>query len=196
MKEDTLQVNTNNTALLVIDPQKDFFTGDKKDQLQPLHEALSKLDTFIKNCRAFRIPVVFTKYIERDGEVPQNILEKDLNGTGVVGTGGEQFIGVDENDADLVIEKNTWDAFSNPELHSFLQKRNIKNVLITGVDTEVCVLSTISSAFSKGYTVIVVKELVATEKGKSDMHEMILKIVNQYYGYVVEAQDLINKLKD
>jgi nicotinamidase-related amidase len=195
MKLDRLKLKKDNTALLVVDAQKDFFTKDDEEELKPLYEMAHILKKTIVNFRHLEIPIIFTKYIERKGQIPKNITEKKLDGSCVEGSGGEAFYGFEPTKEELIIEKNTWDAFSNPNLDDFLKRNKIKNLIVAGVDTEVCVFSTISSAFAHGYTVIAPHSLIGTEKSKTDMHQMILKIVDQYYGYVVDIEELIKRLE-
>lgn len=61
-----------------------------------------------------------------------------------------------------LIIKNRWDAFFNTNLHKMLQEKNIKNVVIVGAATDVCVLETCSSAFALNYNCIVPIETTAS----------------------------------
>ena len=200
MNLEEIQLNSlgfDNTALLVIDVQRDFFSKkdpeDPIDDLENLNSILKPLNTFINECRDLKIPIIFTKYIEEKGKIPSNILEKYLDGFCDTKNGYE-FYGVDVHQSDLIVEKNTWDAFTNPRLESYLSDNNIKNLIIVGVTTEMCVFSTVSSAFAKGYTVFVPMELVATQKQKGYLHECVLKLIDLYYGFVVKSEDIIKKL--
>jgi len=62
---------------------------------------------------------------------------------------------------ELVI-KNRWNAFFNTKLDEILKSKNIKNLIIVGAATDVCVLETCSHAFSLDYNCIVPIETTAS----------------------------------
>ena len=61
-----------------------------------------------------------------------------------------------------LIIKNRWNAFFNTKLDELLKSRKIKNLVITGAATDVCVLETCSHAFSLNYNCIVPMETTAS----------------------------------
>ncbi len=62
---------------------------------------------------------------------------------------------------ELVI-KHRWNAFFNTNLDDLLKARGIKNLVIVGAATDVCVLETCSYAFSLNYNCIVPIETTAS----------------------------------
>ncbi|UOO36766.1 cysteine hydrolase [Oscillospiraceae bacterium CM] len=65
-------------------------------------------------------------------------------------------------DGEVLIVKNRWNAFFNTDLDGLLQKHGIKNLVIVGAATDVCVLETCSAAFSRNYNCIVPIETTAS----------------------------------
>lgn len=61
-----------------------------------------------------------------------------------------------------LIVKNRWNAFFNTALDDLLKSRNIKNLIVAGAATDVCVLETCSYAFSLNYNCIVPVETTAS----------------------------------
>lgn len=61
-----------------------------------------------------------------------------------------------------LIVKDRWDAFFNTDLHDLLQEREIRNLVIVGAATDVCVLETCSHAFSLNYDCYVPEETTAS----------------------------------
>lgn len=57
-----------------------------------------------------------------------------------------------------VVDKPAYSAFSNSELASLLIEKNIGSVVITGAETDVCVLSTVLSAVDLGFKVVIVED--------------------------------------
>jgi len=61
-----------------------------------------------------------------------------------------------------LIVKNRWNGFFNTNLHQLLASKGIKNLVIVGAATDVCVLETCSNAFSLNYNCIVPEETTAS----------------------------------
>ncbi len=81
---------------------------------------------------------------------------------------------------DIVIEKNTYDAFFNTHLDDILREKNVKSVIVAGVSTDICVLHTVCHAFMLGYETIVVKE--CTDSIKEGNKDFGLKYMKNIYG--------------
>ncbi len=74
----------------------------------------------------------------------------------------EQFHTVIPQKGDLVIIKNTYDAFTSGELLSALKENKIQYIVTTGVFTDGCVLASVVSGFAKGFNFVILKDLVET----------------------------------
>ncbi|MBV9563471.1 MAG: cysteine hydrolase [Bradyrhizobium sp.] len=57
-----------------------------------------------------------------------------------------------------VIDKPGYSAFFSSALQSFLAEKNINTLVISGSETDVCVLATVLEAVDRGYRVIVVED--------------------------------------
>ncbi|MBM7709646.1 isochorismatase family protein [Enterococcus lemanii] len=60
------------------------------------------------------------------------------------------------------IDKRHYSAFSGTDLDIRLRERQIKEVYLTGVCTDICVLHTAVDAYNLGYQVFIVKDAVAS----------------------------------
>lgn len=61
-----------------------------------------------------------------------------------------------------IIDKPAYSAFSNPALASLLVELGIGTVVISGAETDVCVLSTVLSAVDLGFRVVLVEDAVCS----------------------------------
>ena len=61
-----------------------------------------------------------------------------------------------------LVVKNRWNAFFNTQLDEILKEKNIKNLILVGAATDVCLLETCSHAFSLDYNCIVPIETTAS----------------------------------
>ena len=90
----------------------------------------------------------------------------------------EKFFQVEPEKGDLVITKNSYDAFTNPKLDRFLKKRKIKYIIVAGVFGDGCVHSTIQGGFSKGYNFIILKDLIETTDVK--IRQQLQSLLKEY----------------
>ncbi len=58
-------------------------------------------------------------------------------------------------DGEALIVKHGWNAFFDTGLDALLKSKGIKNLIVTGAATDVCVLETCSYAFSLNYNCVV-----------------------------------------
>lgn len=65
-------------------------------------------------------------------------------------------------DGDAVIQTRTPDSFLNTNLQDELQRRGVHRLVLTGMQTEMCVDTTCRRAFSLGYDVVLVKDAHST----------------------------------
>ncbi|MDQ0064893.1 cysteine hydrolase family protein [Chryseobacterium lathyri] len=144
--------NMENTALLIIDVQNDYFPGGKMElngAEQAGDNARKILDYFRKN----NLPVVHIKHIALNEGA-----DFFLPGT----SGAEINSLVLPKDNEKVIIKHFPNSFRETDLLEYLQKNDIKNLVITGMMTDVCVDSTTRAAFDLEFKNTVVGDATAT----------------------------------
>ncbi|MHB0768358.1 cysteine hydrolase family protein [Bradyrhizobium sp. 5.13L] len=61
-----------------------------------------------------------------------------------------------------VVDKPAYSAFSNPGLASLLVEKSVGTVVISGAETDVCVLSTVLSAVDLGFRVVIVEDALCS----------------------------------
>ncbi|MCA1414129.1 cysteine hydrolase [Bradyrhizobium sp. NBAIM20] len=61
-----------------------------------------------------------------------------------------------------MIDKPAYSAFSNPGLASLLVEKNVGTVVISGAETDVCVLSTVLSAVDLGFRIVLVEDALCS----------------------------------
>lgn len=146
----------------MIDVQKDFWTDEMTAAFPEFEANVAEL---LDLCRREDIDVVhlrarfkpdksdwMVKYLFRDG-IPC-----------VEGTPGESvFPCAAEAAGEPVIYKQSFDGFLNPALHSHLQERGKRFLLVAGLVTSVCVLLTSAAAAQRGYLVAVVEDCCADQ---------------------------------
>lgn len=92
-----------------------------------------------------------------------------------------------------LIVKNRWDAFFNTHLDELLKSKEIKNLVIVGAATDVCVLETCSHAFSLNYNCIVPIETTASFN--AERKKIGLEILGFGRSQVVHAEEVYQILE-
>lgn len=103
----------------------------------------------------------------------------------------EKFFSVEPEEKDFIVTKNTYDAFTNPELVRILKKLRAKYVVITGVFGDGCVESTIQGGFSAGYNFIILKDLIETTDDK--IRQRLQNLLKEYTWPVMFGKTINSK---
>jgi nicotinamidase-related amidase len=61
-----------------------------------------------------------------------------------------------------VFDKAVYSAFHDGRLHRFLQQKHVRTLVVTGAETDICVLSTVLDAVDYGYRVILVEDALCS----------------------------------
>jgi ureidoacrylate peracid hydrolase len=88
-----------------------------------------------------------------------------------------------------IVTKHRFDSFLNTDLDTILAAHGIRTVVIAGVATNVCVETTVRSAFLRDYYVVVPSDACATFS--QDEHEASLRTIDRYFGQVVGLDEVV-----
>ena len=96
---------------------------------------------------------------------------------------------------ETVIDKPGKGAFYATDLHAIMQNRGIKQLIVTGVTTEVCVNTTVREANDRGYDCLVLQDCVGSYF--PDMHEAGLQMIKEQggiFGWVAHSDKVLAAL--
>ena len=143
---------SSNTALLIIDAQVNMFTeGSSVFEGEGL---LHTIRCLIDQARVAHLPIVYVQNNGSEGD-------PDIPGT----PGWQIHPAVTPETGDIVIQKHTPDSFHETNLQSELEARHIRQVIIVGMQTEMCIAATCRRAHELGYDVTLVKDAHSTFDG-------------------------------
>ena len=94
-----------------------------------------------------------------------------------------------------VIDKPGKGAFHATDLHAILQHRDVKQLVVTGVTTEVCVNTTVREANDRGYDCLVLEDCCGSYF--PEFHAMGLKMIKAQggiFGWVSSSESVIKAL--
>jgi nicotinamidase-related amidase len=95
-----------------------------------------------------------------------------------------------------VFDKPVYSAFFGSALHLRLRERKVDTLIVTGSETDVCVLSTVLGAVDYGYRIIVVKDGLCSSSDQS--HDALLMLYAQRFDLqieLVEAEEILDAWK-
>jgi nicotinamidase-related amidase len=170
------------TALLVVDMLRDFFVP--KDSLPIPAEVERLIKNNRKVCRAARqrgIPVVFVNDNFQRTEIPIDRHFKLSVPHCIAGTEGALVIKDLEYDEerDFLVPKKLYDGFYNSRLDSILRELDVKNCVVTGTWTDVCVQHTVMGAWVRGYDVLLLTDCCSCPDLAE--HDHALAYMKKYY---------------
>ncbi|MBI4587659.1 MAG: isochorismatase family protein [Candidatus Rokubacteria bacterium] len=95
---------------------------------------------------------------------------------------------------DIVIPKSRYSGFAGTPLDSVLRTAGIRQLIFTGVATNVCVESTLRDAFFHEYWPILVSD-ATMQAGPPSQQAATLLNVETFFGWVTSSRDLIACLR-
>ena len=97
-------------------------------------------------------------------------------------------LGVGVGPDETIVTKHRYDAFYGTNLEVVLRSNKVQNLILTGVATNVCVESTMRSAYFRDFEVAVVEDCCAARNVSA--HEATLENVRKHFGLVAAADDI------
>lgn len=193
------RVNSQRTALAIIDLQRDFCSDDGAlaalgSDVSPARAAAHRIERFLPAVREALPVIAFFRLVYDPVHLSAVQKERLLrNGRPVIcapdGPGSELFIS--PAPADRVFTKHRYSAFSNDEFCQVLKKLSIDTIAVAGVDTHICVEGTIRQGYDLGYRMLVLSDLVATRKSELARHDHSLAVCERYFGLVITSDHLL-----
>lgn len=201
-----------NLGLIVVDMQNGFVSKDGSyDRLgmntSKYRKIIPKIKELIEFCRSNKIPIFYTEAVRESSGIDLltrvhrllPLAREERLKVPICIRGTWDGLTIDElkpTEKDHVVIKRRDGAFQDTELRVWLQSEGINTLIFCGVDTSICVETSLREAFNLGYDVILISD--ATASGIQKHYETTLERVRDYYGVVATVDrfyTLINNLK-
>jgi nicotinamidase-related amidase len=85
----------------------------------------------------------------------------------------------------IVIDKTRYSAFTEPHLLSHLRERSANTLIVTGSETDVCVLATVLGAVDRGFRVVIVTDAICSSSDEG--HDALLTVYRGRYSEQIET---------
>ena len=213
-KPEGVKVDTNRTAVLVVDMQNSFASnGGMFDlvgqDISGAKNVIAANKKVIEAARAAKIRVIYLLMsyepdLSNSGGPDSPNWHKEfglvvmrqkpeLKGKILIrGTWDEAV--VDEltpKPGDIIVRKARYSGFVGTNLDQILKTYNIKYLMFTGIATNVCLESTLRDAFFREYWPIVISD-ATNNAGPPFTQQGTLWNVEALFGWVTTAQDFVN----
>lgn len=174
------------TALLVIDMQEYF---------RPMvSEIIPNLRRLISVCRKLKIPVVYTQHGHDDLSEDGGMLGQWWGELILTGTEGAKILPeIGPLPAEKVVAKNRYSAFHHTDLEEHLKIIGVKDLLISGVMTNLCCETTARDAFVRDFRVFFLADGTAT--AGDDYHLATLRNLAYGFAYILTCDEAIYHFK-
>ena len=167
-------MNTTKSALILVDCQNDFLTENGAlysavvDSVRA-NDVVQNINRSIESARKQGIPIIFTSMsfsedFSEMGENPYGILAAVKQAGGFVRDSWGSAIaeGINVNEGDMVIQKSTMCAFKQTNLKETLNEQGINRLVFGGLVTDLCLETSIRSAYDLGYEAISLVDCMAS----------------------------------
>jgi ureidoacrylate peracid hydrolase len=183
-------MTANHRALLVIDMQNAFCHPDGSFTqmnmgLEGALEAVANAAMAVGQARRAGIPVVFTRHVYRPGRADEGQALKgnspalaSLDGLAATSWDAQVMDELGQGPDDLVVDKVRFDAFQWTSLEPLLRGLGVDELVVCGVVTNLCVESTVRSAFMRDFPVTLLADCCAAKTRR--LHELSLEVLSAY----------------
>jgi len=206
-----LPIEVSTSALLVVDMQNAFchpeggFAQVGRD-VSAQHAIVPTVGSLVRAAHRAGLPVIWTIQEGLGGEDRAMIGRRVPIALGRPGAGVAESwcirntwdaelvdeLGAELEQRDHVVRKHRMSSFYSTTLDSILRMRRVQLLVVTGVNTEKCVESTVRDASFRDYDVLVVEDAVATTD--QAFHADSLRKIDAYFGAVVDSETVLRRL--
>ncbi|MDW0200803.1 MAG: isochorismatase family cysteine hydrolase [Nitrososphaeraceae archaeon] len=195
-----------NPALLVIDMQNGFVSKGGSYDLMGLNvskysDVVPSLKRLIAFCRQVKIPIFYSQAVREESGIDlltrsHRILPKSREERikrrpiCIRGSWDAEIVeDLKPNFDDHVVIKRRDSVFQDTEVEVWLRSLGIDSIIFAGIDTSICVESSLRDAFNHGYDIILISD--ATSSNNLNHYNSTLDNIRNYYGLVMNLDEFI-----
>jgi len=194
------ELSPSDTVVLMIDMQNEFVKNGACMAVPGAEELSVEMNSFAEKMRAEGFQIIWVRFAVPK-PVPYGRTTQKLNFSDIHhGENMEIFSAIQVHEDDLIVDKMRSSAFYGTNLEVILRSLKAENLVIGGVTTHMCVLSTCFDAVFRDFDIFVLSDLTACLEFKRDghvfrtakeMHEFALDLIAYGLGKVIRSRDII-----
>ena len=188
-------MTNSETALVVIDLQKESGFG-----LFGLDDVVRNTQRMIDACCAAGVPVIYTRQINRRDGVGLSLDEpRHPDGEPCFYADNRDSIEIMEEikprETDIVIDKYRWSAFFDTSLDLMLKSLGVKRLIIGGVVTDGCLMTSVFDAYFRDYRIHLVHDMCTASNEGAHMAALTIMANWVYSLEVLDTDNMIQCLE-
>lgn len=173
------------TALLIIDVQNFYFNEDQSRLYEP-EKTSAQIAKVLNYFRKTKQTVIHVKHVDRNSAFYKpNDSSIDIHES------------VAPIEGEIIIEKAHPNAFLDTSLYDTLKKLEIKNLVIVGMMSHMCVDTTVRSASDHGFQVTVLDDCCTTKEltfrdttiDAVQVHKAFMASFEGFFGHVCNTEE-------
>ena len=181
-QDEKFTLDRDNTALIIIDIQYFYFPGGSLPLFEP-EKASKNASKVLGIFRDKKMQVIHVRHNAKSGaEIYPDVLP--LNG-------------------EKIISKDEANSFKGTDLLTFLNEKKIKNLVILGMQTHMCVEAATRAGYDLGFNCTVIGDACTTRDLKygdeivsaKDVHYSTLSSLSGYYARIASTAEIIQLLE-
>ncbi len=175
-----MQLNATASVLLVVDMQRFFLDAASPTFTSGGIAIIPRVKYLIDAFRQANRPVIFTRHVHHPEDLDSGIMEWWWEGKCLEGS-SESEIHPDfaPKPDEKVVFKHRYSAFYNTDLETVLRCLKVKDVVVSGIMTNLCCESTARDAYYRDYRVFFPAD--ATGSISEEMH--LASLLNLAFGF-------------
>lgn len=175
-------IESSKTALIIIDIQNDYFPGGKME-LVGSDQAVLQAKRALKEFRARSLPIIHIQH-EWKGDNPKFFAPN---------TQGQKIHDIVRPlSGEKVFVKHQISCFEKTPLLQYLTDRNIKRLVIAGMQTNVCVAGAVDDGIKNRFDIIVLKDALAAVD--TSTHNATLPKIESKGARLMTTADLVSAI--
>jgi nicotinamidase-related amidase len=84
-----------------------------------------------------------------------------------------------------LVNKRLYSAFSAPDLQNLLEDRETDTLVVTGAETDVCVLASVLDAVDRGFRVVVAEDAICSSSDQT--HDALMTLYRERFSEQIET---------
>lgn len=181
-------------ALLIIDVQNEYFTGNMPIEYPPVETSLPNIFLAIETAKATKMPIVL---VQHDAPEQSPVFAKGSHGW-------QLHSAIKDVAADHRINKSMADVFAGTDLKQWLSTNKIDTLAITGYMTHNCNASTVYHAAHEGYKVEFLSDATGAlpyenaggKASAEEIHRVFSTVFHSNFAAVITTQEWVDAVNN
>jgi nicotinamidase-related amidase len=188
-----MELHRRASALLVIDMQNYFLDETCSGFMEAAPAILPNLKRLLDAYRKKGLPVLFTEHAHENEKLDGGLMHWWWEELIMKGTRDAEIFGeLSAREDEKILIKNRYSAFYHTDLDTNLRCLDVKDLVITGVMTNICCESTARDAFFRDYRVFFVMD--ATAATTEEFHVATLRNLSYGFAYVTDTDAILRSV--